>query len=62
LFGFSDALGTRLQLLGVEVAGYPVPSQFLQMLPYVVTIIVLAGAIGRAVPPAADGQPYERSR
>lgn len=62
LFGFSDALGTRLQLLGVEVGGYPVPSQFLQMLPYLVTIIVLAGAIGRAVPPAADGEPFERSR
>ena len=62
LFGFSDALGTRLQLLGVEVGGYPVPSQFLQMLPYLVTIIVLAGAIGRAVPPAADGEPFERFR
>ena len=62
LFGFSQALGTRLQLLGVEVGGYPVPNQFLQMLPYVVTIIVLAGAIGRAEPPAADGEPYEKSR
>ena len=62
LFGFASALGTRVQLLNVEVGGYPVPSQFLQVLPYVVTIIVLAGAIGRAIPPAADGVPYERSR
>lgn len=62
LFGFSSALGSRIQLLGVEVGGFPVPSQFLQALPYVVTIVVLAGAIGRAVPPAADGVPYERSR
>ncbi|MEJ7742476.1 MAG: ABC transporter permease [Nocardioidaceae bacterium] len=62
LFGFSSALGSRIQLLGVEVSGFPVPSQFLQALPYVVTIVVLAGAIGRAVPPAADGVPYEPSR
>jgi len=62
LFGFSSALGSRIQLLGVEVSGFPVPSQFLQALPYVVTIVVLAGAIGRAVPPAADGVPFEPSR
>jgi general nucleoside transport system permease protein len=62
LFGFAAALGTRIQLLSVEVAGFPIPSQFLQVLPYVVTIVVLAGAIGRAIPPAADGVPYERSR
>ena len=60
LFGFSEALGSRIQFLNVEIAGFPVPSQFLQVLPYVVTIIVLAGAIGRAIPPAADGVPYER--
>lgn len=62
LFGFSEALGSRIQLLGVEVAGFPIPSQMLQALPFVVTIIVLAGAIGRAIPPAADGIPYEPSR
>ncbi len=62
LFGFANALGTRIQFLNVAVAGFPVPSQFLQILPFVVTIIVLAGAIGRAVPPAAVGVPYSRSR
>ena len=62
LFGFAAALGTRIQFLNVEVGGFPVPSQFLQVLPYVVTVVVLAGAIGRAIPPAADGVPYERSR
>lgn len=62
LFGFSEALGTRIQLLNVDVGGFPVPSQFLQVLPYVVTIVVLAGAIGRAIPPAAVGIPYERPR
>ena len=61
LFGFSEALGTRIQFLNVELGGFPVPSQFLQVLPYVVTIIVLAGAIGRAIPPAAVGVPYKRS-
>ncbi|HBY95525.1 MAG TPA: ABC transporter permease [Chloroflexi bacterium] len=55
LFGFAEALGTRFQILQV-----PIPSQFLQILPYVVTMIVLAGLIGRAVPPAADGKPYEK--
>jgi simple sugar transport system permease protein len=55
LFGFSDTLGTRLQALEV-----PVPSQFLQMVPYIVTIIVLAGLVGRAHPPKAIGEPYEK--
>jgi ABC-type uncharacterized transport system permease subunit len=55
LFGFSEALGTRFQLLNV-----PIPSQFLQILPYVVTVIVTSGLIGRAIPPAAVGQPYEK--
>lgn len=60
LFGFAEALGTRFQLLQVELFGWPIPVQFLQILPYVITIIVLAGLIGRATPPAAIGQPYEK--
>lgn len=55
LFGFSEALGTRFQLLQV-----PIPSQFLQILPYVVTIVVTSGLVGRAIGPAALGQPYEK--
>lgn len=55
LFGFSDALGQRFQFLGV-----PIPPQFLQMVPYVITIVVLAGLVGRAVGPAALGTPYEK--
>jgi simple sugar transport system permease protein len=62
LFGFTRALGTRLQILGVSIGSFAIPSEFWQSLPYVVTIIVVAGAVGRAIPPAADGQPYERSR
>jgi simple sugar transport system permease protein len=55
LFGFSDALGQRFQFLGV-----PVPPQFLQMVPYFITIVVLAGLVGRAVGPKAAGEPYEK--
>ncbi len=55
LFGFSDALGTRFQIIDVQV-----PPQFLQMVPYIVTIIVLAGLVGRAVAPKADGIPYKK--
>jgi simple sugar transport system permease protein len=62
LFGFTRALGSRLQILNVTIGDFSIPSEFLQSLPYVVTIIVVAGAIGRALAPAADGVPYERSR
>jgi ABC-type uncharacterized transport system permease subunit len=55
LFGFSEALGQRFQFLGV-----PIPSQFLQMVPYIITIVVLAGVIGKASPPKADGVPFEK--
>lgn len=61
LFGFTRALGSRLQILGVEVGDFEIPSEFWQSLPFVVTIIVVAGLIGRAIPPASIGQPFERS-
>lgn len=54
LFGLFSALSTQFQFMGVSV-----PHQFIGMLPYVLTIIVLAGAGGRARPPAAVGQVYE---
>jgi general nucleoside transport system permease protein len=53
LFGFSDALATVLQRLPV-----PIPSQLLRAAPFVVTILVVAGLIGRLRVPAAGGQPY----
>jgi len=53
LFGFADSLATSLQLLRV-----PVPSDLLLTAPFLVTILVVAGLIGRLRPPAADGKPY----
>jgi len=54
LFGFGEALAIRLQ----SVAAVPV--QFINMVPYLLAIFVLVSAIGRAIPPAADGIPYEK--
>ncbi|MDQ6692650.1 MAG: ABC transporter permease, partial [Candidatus Dormibacteraeota bacterium] len=56
LFAGSDALGQRLQISGVAL-----PYQFLGMLPYILTIVVVAGAMGRAIAPAAVGRPYRKS-
>jgi general nucleoside transport system permease protein len=53
IFGFAEALAVSLQLLRV-----PVPSEILLTAPYVVTLLVVAGLIGRLRVPAADGQPY----
>jgi simple sugar transport system permease protein len=44
----------------MQILKVPIPSQILGMAPYLVTMIVLAGLVGRAVPPAADGTPYEK--
>jgi simple sugar transport system permease protein len=62
LFGFSDALQFKLQILAVKLPflNVEVPYQFEGMLPYIVTMIALAGVIGRSTPPAADGKPYEK--
>lgn len=53
VFGFADSLQQKLAILGV-----PIPSEFLAMAPYLATIVLVAGLIGRARPPAADGKPY----
>ncbi len=55
LFGFAESLASRMGILGL-----PIPSQFLLMAPYIATMIVLAGVIGRSQAPAADGVPYEK--
>ncbi len=53
LFGFASSLQNTL-----SIVGSPVPSEFMLMLPYVVTIFVVAGVVGRSRAPAADGKPY----
>ena len=53
VFGFADSLQGKLAILQT-----PIPSEFLGMAPYLATIIVVAGVVGKARPPAADGQPY----
>jgi general nucleoside transport system permease protein len=55
VFGFADATGSLLSILGVDVA-----PQILQSIPYVVTVIVVAGVVGRVRGPASAGQPYEQ--
>lgn len=56
LFGFASNLQNVLSIIGS-----PVPSEFMLMLPYVVTIFAVAGLVGRSRPPAADGKPYIKS-
>ncbi len=56
LFGFTSALQTQLQFGGQ----IQIPHQFIGMLPYLMTIIVLAGFVGRSRPPAAEGEPYTK--
>ena len=53
VFGFSGALAQKVAILGTGI-----PSEFMLMLPYVATVIVVAGLVGKARAPAADGQPY----
>lgn len=55
LFGAADALSTLLQLWQV-----PIPSYFVLMAPYVLTMLALAGLVGRSTAPAASGQPYTK--
>jgi simple sugar transport system permease protein len=55
VFGFASALQTQLQFMGLDI-----PHQFIGMIPYAVTILVLAGFVGRTRVPAADGIPYEK--
>ncbi|MEA5078950.1 MAG: ABC transporter permease [Anaerolineaceae bacterium] len=55
LFGFADSLGSKLSLLGSVI-----PSQFMSMAPYLITMIVLAGFVGKGHVPAADGTAYDK--
>lgn len=61
LFGFLEALATRLQGVDLPLVGQ-IEVQFMQALPYVLTVILLAGFIGRAIAPRAIGVPYSKDR
>jgi simple sugar transport system permease protein len=60
LFGFTEAVAIQLQ--GVPIGGEEIPNQFIQIIPYVLTIVVLAGFIGQSRAPRALGIPYQKER
>lgn len=69
LFGFTEALAIQLQgrhytfsLLGLNVNDWEIPNQFIQIIPYVLTIVVLAGFIGNSRAPRALGIPYQKEK
>lgn len=62
LFGFTEAVSIQMQGVMKLPSGEDIPIQFIQMVPYVLTIIVLAGFIGSSRPPQALGIPYQKER
>ena len=60
LFGFLQAVANFMQ--GVHIFGFEIPVQVFNSLPYVMTIVLLAGFIGKSVPPKASGTPYTKDR
>lgn len=61
LFGLLEAVGIRYQNIAIPGIG-PIPVQFMQALPYILTVVILAGFVGRATPPKAGGRPYVKER
>jgi simple sugar transport system permease protein len=61
-FGFSEAVSIQMQGVAKLPSGEDIPVQFVQMVPYLLTMVVVAGFIGRSRPPRALGQPYEKHR
>ena len=61
LFAFTDALATRLQGVDLPLVGV-IPVQFILALPYVLTVLLLAGFVGTAVAPKAIGVPYAKEK
>ncbi len=55
LFGFANSMATKLTILGTGI-----PIQLMGMAPYITTMVVLAGVVGRGQVPAADGVPYDK--
>ena len=61
LFGFLQALALRPDVIQ-SVLGFKVNAQLLDVLPYILTVIILAGFVGKAIPPRAGGEPYVKER
>ena len=62
LFGFTEAVSYQMQGVVKLPSGEDIPVQFIQMVPYVLTIVVLAGFIGQSRPPRALGIPYQKEK
>ncbi len=60
LFGLLQAIAVRFQ--NIQVGEFTIPVQFMEALPYILTVVILAGFIGKAIPPRAGGEPYVKER
>ncbi len=60
LFGFLEAISNRYPT--IPLGPVTIPDAFVQALPYILTVVILAGFVGRAVPPRAGGEPYVKER
>jgi general nucleoside transport system permease protein len=60
LFGLLEAIAIRYQ--NIDVGVFVIPVQFTQALPYILTVVILAGFVGKAIPPRAGGEPYVKER
>ncbi|MHA6326708.1 ABC transporter permease [Roseivivax sp. CAU 1753] len=60
LFGLLQAIALRYQ--NIDLGGITIPVQVMDALPYILTVVILAGFVGRAIPPRAGGEPYVKER
>jgi len=60
LFGFLGADAIRYQ--NIQIGNFTIPVQFMEALPYILTVVILAGFVGKAIPPRAGGEPYVKER
>lgn len=60
LFGFLQAIALRYQ--NIDLGGFIIPVQVMDVLPYILTVVILAGFVGKAIPPRAGGEPYVKEQ
>lgn len=60
LFGLLQAIALRYQ--NIDVGAFTIPVQVMDALPYILTVVILAGFVGKAIPPRAGGEPYVKER